>query len=62
MTEKAKAMIFGVSIIAILIICIGVALSRNPIILGTEMNADGRVEYLCLGRGCEDYTKFKWRD
>lgn len=32
----------------------------GPIILGTEMNANGLVEYLCLGNGCEDFTRMDW--
>lgn len=38
------------------------ALSTGPIILGTEMNTDGLVEYLCLGNGCEDFTAIRWQD
>lgn len=30
--------------------------ASGPFVLGTELNSDGTVEYLCLGRGCEDYT------
>lgn len=31
-----------------------VFVSAWPLVLGSELNADGTVEYLCLGRGCED--------
>ncbi len=31
----------------------GAAASAGPIVLGTEMNTNGLVEYLCLGMGCE---------
>lgn len=34
--------------------------SVDSVILGSELNANGEVEYLCLGRACEDYTNFKW--
>lgn len=30
------------------------ASGSDPIVLGTEMNTNGMVEYLCLGKGCED--------
>lgn len=35
-------------------------LGSGPIILGTEMNSNGLVEYLCLGNGCEDFTRMDW--
>jgi hypothetical protein len=35
-------------------------LSAGPVVLGTEMNANGTVEYLCLGRACEDYSAMRW--
>lgn len=38
------------------------SLSTGPVILGTEMNANGLVEYLCLGTGCEDFTAMRWVD
>jgi chemotaxis family two-component system response regulator Rcp1 len=36
--------------------------SAGPIILGSEMNTDGMVEYMCLGNGCENMTDFSWSD
>lgn len=41
---------------AIVLLYIG----SGPIILGTEMNANGLVEYLCLGNGCEDFARMDW--
>ena len=35
-------------------------MSSGPIILGTEMNANGTVEYLCLGNGCHDMLAMDW--
>lgn len=32
---------------------IGIVYAPSPIILGTERNADGSLEYLCLGTSCE---------
>mgnify|MGYP006271459127 CR=1 FL=1 len=29
-------------------------LSSGPVVLGTEREADGSIEYLCLGRSCAD--------
>lgn len=28
-------------------------LTAGPLVLGTELNTNGMVEYLCLGRGCD---------
>jgi hypothetical protein len=28
--------------------------SAGPIVLGTEMNTNGLVEYLCFGMGCDN--------
>lgn len=36
--------------------------SAGPIVLGTEMNTNGMVEYLCIGQGCENFTDFHWFD
>ncbi len=36
--------------------------SVGPIVLGTEMNANGMVEYMCLGNGCENMNGFRWHD
>lgn len=36
------------------------AFSTGPIVLGTEMNANGLVEYLCLGNGCENLYPMDW--
>lgn len=27
---------------------------KPPFVLGSERNGDGTIEYLCLGRGCEE--------
>lgn len=37
-------------------------MSMDPVILGTEMNTNGMVEYLCLGNGCESYRDMYWKD
>lgn len=34
----------------------------GPIVLGTEMNTDGLIEYMCLGRDCESLQPFVWMD
>ncbi len=49
--------IFGILISTSMIAAlIAVYHYSGPIVLGTEMNTNGLVEYLCLGRGCEDYA------
>lgn len=52
-----SAYIFAVMLASSLILFIAAAvISSGPIVLGTEMNGDGSLEYLCLGRGCEIYA------
>ncbi len=36
--------------------------NAGPIVLGTEMNANGHIEYLCAGTGCESLSSFHWSD
>jgi hypothetical protein len=37
-------------------------LNTGPMILGTEMNDNGLVEYLCLGVRCENFSTMHWSD
>lgn len=37
-------------------------LHSGPVILGSEMNDNGMVEYLCLGNGCDTLTDMRWSD
>jgi hypothetical protein len=30
--------------------------SAGPIVLGSEMNGNGSMEYLCLGTGCDAFS------
>jgi|TARA_R110002126_G_scaffold215287_1_gene361444 hypothetical protein len=34
--------------------------SIDRVILGTELNGNGTVEYLCLGTSCEGLTNMDW--
>lgn len=38
------------------------ATNSGPMILGTELNTNGHVEYMCLGNGCENFSKFHLKD
>lgn len=59
----ARHIAFFLSVILIFVGSITIAsMNAGPIILGTEMNDNGRVEYLCLGNGCEDFTVMRWND
>ena len=49
-------------LLVLLVVFFAMALSSGPIILGTEMNANGSVEYLCLGASCEDMNAMRWSD
>jgi hypothetical protein len=53
-SEATKAVIFAVCVLSLLLVSLAMALTSGPIVLGTEMNTNGMVEYLCLGSGCEN--------
>lgn len=51
--EEQKALIFCLTMVGIVAFSALMAFSSSgPIILGTEMNTNGLVEYLCLGADC----------
>jgi len=53
-TDK-KAALFGLFLVTVLLISVITTLTSMPkIVLGTERNTDGFIEYLCLGRSCEE--------
>ncbi len=61
--EIVKATLFLASLLILLFgSLIVAAINSGPIILGTERNTDGLVEYMCLGNGCENLTDFRWQD
>ena len=65
--SKAKvelhAFLFALALVTMLVGSIAVSFaSSGPIILGTELNANGYVEYMCLGSGCESLPQFAWND
>lgn len=45
----------GLGMVVIVSFC-ALFLNMPQVILGTEMNTNGMVEYLCLGSGCEYLT------
>lgn len=50
-----KAMLFATFLVAVFLVSVVTALmSTGPIVLGSEMNTNGFVEYLCLGRNCDN--------
>lgn len=54
MRTEQKAAIFALFLLTVLFVSVITAFSSAPtIVLGTERNTNGFVEYLCLGRGCE---------
>ena len=57
-----KATLFGMFILVAIIANLIIALNSGRIILGTEMNTNGLVEYLCLGAGCENLSDMRWSD
>lgn len=58
--EATKAAIFAVFVVSLLLVSMVMALTSGPIIVGTEMNTNGLVEYLCLGSGCENLYPMNW--
>lgn len=65
--SRSKKMIapvcFSLSLLFLFILSMaGIFMNTGPIILGTEMNTNGHVEYLCLGNGCDSYSKMFWQD
>jgi len=63
--SRRKEAAYGLALtICLLVLTIGSMLvfsfDSGPMILGTEMNANGTVEYLCLGSGCENVTPMDW--
>lgn len=54
-----KALLFGATLCALMVSSLLVAFSSTgPIVLGSEMNTDGQVEYLCLFGGCDRVSLF----
>lgn len=52
--REQKALVFGLMMFCVLGLSILTAISSaGPLVLGTEKNTNGLVEYLCLGRDCE---------
>lgn len=67
MTKQAQiefiyAIIFAIAIFAVIfgLAFLGFANASTPLILGSELNGDGTVEYLCLGSSCDNLTKMDW--
>jgi len=59
--ESAYAAVFASLLVFVMIAMLGISfLNAGPIIVGTELNTNGLVEYLCLGRGCEDLYAMDW--
>ena len=61
--QEIYAFLFGVVLGVIFLSALVIAFnSTGPIIIGTEMNTNGMVEYMCLGNGCEEVLEFSWND
>ena len=59
--EELKAVLFAsFLVIGTVGLLLTSFLTSGPIVLGTEMNTNGLVEYLCLGNGCENMTSMDW--
>lgn len=53
--EEHKAVLFCTLMLCLVTFSFFFALtSSGPIVLGTEMNTNGMVEYLCLGTDCNN--------
>lgn len=61
--EERKALAFcGFLFLFMCVALLGIVSYSGPIVLGTELNANGTVEYLCVGSACENFTDFHWND
>ncbi len=59
--ERLYAGAFGFALVLLTAGAMGVAFSgAGSVVLGTEVNANGSVEYLCLGRSCENMQAMDW--
>ena len=59
--QTLKAASFGFSLLLITLSALIISFSSiDRIILGTELNGNGTVEYLCLGSACDGLTKMDW--
>ena len=59
--EQVKAYVFFAVLIACTLLAIILGFSSlDSIILGSELNGNGTVEYLCLGTGCDGLTRMDW--
>ncbi len=52
--EMVYASLFTAFLFSTLLLSLVYLATANTWVLGTEMNTNGLVEYLCLGRGCEE--------
>ena len=54
LNEFQKAILFALFLIIFIgtNICV-IAFEMQPVVIGTELETNGYIEYLCLGTGCE---------
>lgn len=58
MSTEKKAAFFGLFLVTFLALSLVTAFTSAPtLVLGTERNTDGFIEYMCLGRSCENLNK-----
>lgn len=58
-----RACLFSLSLVMAAFLSVGSAAYHTPaFVVGSELNADGSVEYLCLGMGCDALPRFYWAD
>ncbi|MEC7703171.1 MAG: hypothetical protein VYC19_10490 [Pseudomonadota bacterium] len=62
--EYIKAAIFSLTLLTctFIIMCYAFSQNRYNIVLGSELNANGTVEYMCLGSGCDVMNRMTWHD
>ena len=59
--EYIKAAIFSTLLLITAFALLCFAFSQNQkMILGSELNSDGTIEYLCLGTDCDHLAKLDW--
>ena len=60
---QTKALLFSGGLLSLMMMSVGVmSYSLPAIVIGSELNANGSVEYLFLGSGCASLPDFHWAD
>lgn len=57
---SASLFTFGLVVFISVMVYLSITSVSDSFILGSELNGDGTVEYMCLGTHCEDLNRMDW--